>query len=61
MKIVDISRKTHERNGIETTVDNAGILRLNEKHLVVGLDHKQLKEIIMKYHSGHRKHVYELV
>ena len=61
MKIVDISRKTHERNGIETTVDNAGILRLNEKHLVVGLDHKQLKEIIMKYHSGHRTHVYELV
>ena len=61
MKIVDISRKTYETNGIETMVDNAGILWLNEKHLEVGLDHKHLQEIIMKYHSDHRKHIYELV
>ena len=61
MKIVDISRKTYERNGIETIVDNDGILWLNEKHLEVGLDHKYLKEIIIKYHSDHRKHIYELV
>ena len=61
MKIVDISRKTYERNGIETIVDNDGILWLNEKHLGVGLDHKQLQEIIIKYYSDHTKHIYELV
>ena len=30
--MVDISRKTYERNGIETIVDNDRILWLNEKH-----------------------------
>ena len=30
MNMVDISRKTYERNGIETIVDNNGILWLNE-------------------------------
>ena len=30
-KMVDISRKTYERRGIETIVDNDGILWLNEK------------------------------
>ena len=59
--MVDISRKTYEINGIETIADNDGILQLNEKHLEVGLDHKHLQEIIMKYHSDHRKHIYELV
>ena len=29
--MTNISRKTNERNGIETVVDNDGILRLNEK------------------------------
>ena len=28
--MVDITRKTYERNGIETIVDNDGILRLNK-------------------------------
>ena len=30
---VDISREEYERNGIETIVDNEGILRLNKKHI----------------------------
>ena len=30
--MADISRKTYKRNGIETMVDNHGILKLNEKH-----------------------------
>ena len=30
MNMADISRKKYERNGIETTVDNDGILWLNE-------------------------------
>ena len=29
--MVGISRETYERNGIETIVDNDGILSLNEK------------------------------
>ena len=30
--MVDVSRKMYERNDIQTTVDNDGILWLNEKH-----------------------------
>ena len=52
----DISRKAYERNGIETVADNDGILRLNEKHVQEGLNHKNLLEIKIKYHSNHRKH-----
>ena len=48
--MVDISRKTYERNGIETIVDHDGILRLNEKHIEKSLDHKNLQELIIKYH-----------
>ena len=42
--MVDIRRKTYETNGVETIVDNDGILWLNAKHLE-GLDHKRLQEI----------------
>ena len=38
--MVDISRKTYGKNGIETIADNDGILWLNEKHIEKGLDHK---------------------
>ena len=31
--MVDISRETSKRNGIETIVDNDGILKLNEKNI----------------------------
>ena len=31
--MADISRKTHERSGAETIVDNDGILWMNEKHI----------------------------
>ena len=58
--MIDISRKTYERNGIETIIDNDGILWSNEKHLEEGLDHKDLQEITTKYHSDHRKYNYEL-
>ena len=44
------SRKTYERNDIETIVDNDGILWLNEKHIEEGLDPKNLREVIIKYH-----------
>ena len=42
--MVDISRKTYERNAIETVVDNDRMLWLNEKHNK-GLNHKNLQEI----------------
>ena len=59
--MVDISRKTYERNNIETIIDNYGILCFNEKHIEEGLDYKNLQEIAIRYYSDHRKHRYELV
>ena len=58
--MVDISRKTYERNGTQTIVDNDGVLWLNEKYVEEGLDHKHLREITRKCHADHRKHRYEL-
>ena len=43
--MVDISRKTYERNGLETIVDNDGILPLNEKHIEERLDHRNYSKI----------------
>ena len=57
--MVDITRKTYQRNGIETIVDD-GILWLNEIH-IEGLDHKILQEITTKYNSNNREHRYEQV
>ena len=59
--MADISRKTNERNGIETIVNNDAILWLNEKLIEEGLDRRNLREITIKYHSDHSKHRYELV
>ena len=39
MKMVEISKKIYERNGIETIVDSDGILWLNEKCIEEGIDH----------------------
>ena len=39
--MVNTSRKTYERSGIETIVGNDGILWLNEKHTEEGLDHRK--------------------
>ena len=45
INMVDISRKTYERNGVETIVDNDGRLWWNEKHREEGLDHKMCKKL----------------
>ena len=37
------------------------MLRLKEKHIEKGLDHKKLLLTTVKYHSGHIKHRYEIV
>ena len=42
--MVDISRKTHERNGIETIADNYGMRWLNKKHIEEGLYHKYFQQ-----------------
>ena len=42
VNIVDICRKTYERNGIEKIVGTGAILWLNEKHIVEGSDHKNM-------------------
>ena len=34
---------------------------LNEKHIKEGLNHKNVREITIKYRSDHRKHRYELI
>ena len=39
----------YEGNGIETRVDNGGILWLNDKHIDEGLGHKNLQETTKKY------------
>ena len=43
--MVDITRKTYEQNGIETIVDNDGILWLSEKHIEEGLAHKNVEKL----------------
>ena len=35
-------------------------MAVNEKHRVEGLDHKNLPEITIKYHSDHRKYGHNL-
>ena len=58
--MVDIRRETYERNGKEAILDSDVTLRLNEKHIAEGLDHKNLRVATLKYVSNHRKHRYEL-
>ena len=41
--MVNINRKTYEKNGIGTIIDNDGILKLNDKPLAEGLVHKNLR------------------
>ena len=47
--MVDISRETYERNGIEAIVDNDGILWLNKKHIKEQFDHEHMRIIRLKY------------
>ena len=42
-------------------VDNDGKLRLNEKYIKQGLDHKNLEMTTTNYFSDHRKNRYEIV
>ena len=55
--MLDISRKTYERNGIKTILDSDCLLLLNEKRMEEALDHKDLPVTTVKYLSDHRKHI----
>ena len=46
--MADISKEKYGKNGIETIVDNDGILWLNERYIEEGLDYKNLRET--QYH-----------
>ena len=59
VNIVDICRKTYERNGIEKIVGTGAILWLNEKHIVEGSDHKNMWEITITYHSNRKTDKYD--
>ena len=59
--MVDISKKTFEKNDIEVIVDGIGTLWLNEKHIEEKLGHKNLPVITNKYDPVYKKHRYELV
>ena len=50
----NVWKKRQRNNRIWDTIDIDGILWLNEKH-IEGSDHKNFREITIKYHSDHRK------
>ena len=58
--MVDISRETYEKNGLETIVDGDGILWLDGKRMDERLDYKNLRVTTVKYLSDHRKNRYKL-
>ena len=59
--MADISRKSFERNGLETILDSDGILWSNKKLIEEGLDYNSLRVATVKCPSGYRKYRYELV
>ena len=59
--MVDISRKTYERNGLETIVDGDGKFWLTEKRIEEELGYKNLHVTTVKYPSRYRKLRYGLV
>ena len=59
--MVDISKKTFEKNDIEVIVDGIGTLWLNEKHIEETLGPKNFPVITKIYEPVYKKHIYELV
>ena len=60
-KMVNITKKTWENNGIEVIVDSVNALWLNEKNIEEKLSHKNLPAIANKYDKIYKKHRCELV
>ena len=55
-KMVDISKKSYENNGIEVIVDSVNALWLNERHIEEQLGHKNLPAVTNKYDKIYKKH-----
>ena len=53
--MVDISKKTFEKNDIEVIVDGIGTLWLNEKHIEETLGHKNFPVITKIYEASIQK------
>ena len=60
-KIINITKKTLENNGIEVIVDSVNALWLNEKNIEEKLGHKNLPVITNKYDKIYKKRRCELV
>ena len=60
INMVDISRKTFEKNGVETIVDSDEILQLHE-NIQIKDQFINICQRLQCYLSNHRKYRYELV
>ena len=60
-KIINITKKTLENNGIEVIVDIVNTLWLNKKNIEEKLGHKNLPVVTNKYDKIYKKHRYELI
>ena len=60
-KIINITKKTLENNGIEVIVDGVNKLWLNEKNIEEKLGHKNLPVITNRYNKIYKKRRCELV
>ena len=57
-KIINITKKTLENNGIEVIVDIVNTLWLNKKNIEEKLGHKNLPVVTNKYDKIYKKHRY---
>ena len=60
-KMVNITKKTYENNGIEVITDKFGELWLNERHVQQQFGHKNLPALTNKYSKEYKKCRYELI
>ena len=55
INMVEISKRTYKRNGLEIIVNSDGILWLNEKHVEEELDYGNLRVTTVNYLLEHKK------
>ena len=60
-KIINITKKTLESNGIEVIVDIVNTFWLNKKNIEEKLGHKNKPVVTNKYDKIYKKHRYELI
>ena len=60
-KMINITTKALENNGVELIVDSVDTLWLNEKNTEEKLGHKNLPVVTNKYNKIHKKRRCELV